>query len=651
MTLPGRRVCLWERRSPRGLAEPATFGRSCSTWACCAYARSHSPADDLRGGGRPARRRRVPRRSVGGRAVPPRRRESRDRARSRDGAPARARRRARRDGGGQALSQPAVEGPLRAHARPRARARRAGAADEGGDCASAPPGRRTRRDAHRAHRRDPARGGERQRHRRTPSSRWTRRTTRTTRSSTEEDDEDDEEELTPEQDPGAIRRYRFRHPTASGKTIAAAGFVEAARTLGVLILTHRRLLVSQFTRDLTTEGYGDRFTEAIERGQEPLRDEPADDPDVRVVRAPRRLDQPRRVPARDLRRGAHRARREDVRGDPLLPGARLHRHDGDRAADREAGLRRLPGLGRRPAAAGRRAPRADRAAALPARPAGRRDQLGADRRRRLRPGDPREDPRPPGAEPGGCEPLPRPLRQHAGHRLRRRRRPRVQPRAGVPSRRAQGGGRVRAHAAGQSRRDARRVRARRDQRAHQRAAARGGLELAARDRVHAPRTDGVAPRLPAARRPHHAHAPAQGGGHRRRLRPEGRDAQRARRLAALAARRRLLPRRRARHARPAPPLAAPRPPPADAGAVARAGDAGRAPAHRRDPARVAARRPAASSTTTSSAYWATIAGRQIRFDERAVLRAEAHRRAGEQGRARAVPRRPAPPRTRTAGCA
>jgi len=72
-------------------------------------------------------------------------------------------------------------------------------------------------------------------------------------------------------DPGAARRYRFRHPTASGKTIAAAGFVEAARTLGVLILTHRRLLVSQFQRDLTDEGYGDRFTPAIERGKEPLR--------------------------------------------------------------------------------------------------------------------------------------------------------------------------------------------------------------------------------------------------------------------------------------------------------------------------------------------------------------------------------------------
>jgi ribonuclease E len=66
-------------------------------------------------------------------------------------------------------------------------------------------------------------------------------------------------------DPGAVRRYRFRHPTASGKTIAAAGFVEAARTLGVLILTHRRLLVSQFTRDLTTEGYGPRLTDVITR--------------------------------------------------------------------------------------------------------------------------------------------------------------------------------------------------------------------------------------------------------------------------------------------------------------------------------------------------------------------------------------------------
>jgi len=67
-------------------------------------------------------------------------------------------------------------------------------------------------------------------------------------------------------DPGAIRRFRFRHPTASGKTIAAAGFVEAARNLGVLILTHRRLLVAQFKGDLTTEGYADRFTDALLAG-------------------------------------------------------------------------------------------------------------------------------------------------------------------------------------------------------------------------------------------------------------------------------------------------------------------------------------------------------------------------------------------------
>ncbi|HKV68285.1 MAG TPA: DEAD/DEAH box helicase family protein, partial [Gaiellales bacterium] len=64
-------------------------------------------------------------------------------------------------------------------------------------------------------------------------------------------------------DPGARRRYRFKHPTASGKTIAAAGFVEAARTTGVLILTHRRLLVNQFTNDLSKEGYGGRMHEPV----------------------------------------------------------------------------------------------------------------------------------------------------------------------------------------------------------------------------------------------------------------------------------------------------------------------------------------------------------------------------------------------------
>jgi len=91
----------------------------------------------------------------------------------------------------------------------------------------------------------------------------------------EDQDLDDEEgEPVQQDDPGAVRRFRFRHPTASGKTIAAAGFVEAARSMGVLILTHRRLLVQQFTRDLTTEGYADRLRPAIEDGQEPLRGNP-----------------------------------------------------------------------------------------------------------------------------------------------------------------------------------------------------------------------------------------------------------------------------------------------------------------------------------------------------------------------------------------
>jgi len=86
--------------------------------------------------------------------------------------------------------------------------------------------------------------------------------------------EDDEEDLPAAADPGASRRFRFRHPTASGKTIAAAGFVEAARTEGVLILTHRRLLVDQFRRDLTEHGYADRFTDVILGDAKPRRANP-----------------------------------------------------------------------------------------------------------------------------------------------------------------------------------------------------------------------------------------------------------------------------------------------------------------------------------------------------------------------------------------
>ena len=55
-------------------------------------------------------------------------------------------------------------------------------------------------------------------------------------------------------DPNAARRFWFEHATGAGKTVAALGFVEASRTGGVLILTHRRNLVDQFNGELFDRG-------------------------------------------------------------------------------------------------------------------------------------------------------------------------------------------------------------------------------------------------------------------------------------------------------------------------------------------------------------------------------------------------------------
>src|SRR3954467_10736085 len=74
----------------------------------------------------------------------------------------------------------------------------------------------------------------------------------------EEEDEDVVEEA-PE-DPGANRRFWFEHATGSGKTVAAVGFIEASRTGGILILTHRRNLVDQFIGEISDRGYGDRLS-------------------------------------------------------------------------------------------------------------------------------------------------------------------------------------------------------------------------------------------------------------------------------------------------------------------------------------------------------------------------------------------------------
>ncbi|MBV9716243.1 MAG: DEAD/DEAH box helicase family protein [Solirubrobacterales bacterium] len=61
------------------------------------------------------------------------------------------------------------------------------------------------------------------------------------------------------EDPNAAKRFWFEHATGAGKTVAALGFVEASRTGGVLILTHRRNLVDQFNGELRDRGYRDRI--------------------------------------------------------------------------------------------------------------------------------------------------------------------------------------------------------------------------------------------------------------------------------------------------------------------------------------------------------------------------------------------------------
>ena len=77
----------------------------------------------------------------------------------------------------------------------------------------------------------------------------------------EEPIEDEEEEQVAEavEDPGAARRFWFEHATGAGKTVAAVGFIDATRTGGVLILTHRRNLVEQFIGEISDRGYKERL--------------------------------------------------------------------------------------------------------------------------------------------------------------------------------------------------------------------------------------------------------------------------------------------------------------------------------------------------------------------------------------------------------
>jgi ribonuclease E len=73
------------------------------------------------------------------------------------------------------------------------------------------------------------------------------------------EDEDEEAVAEAAEDPGAARRFWFEHATGAGKTVAAVGFIDATRTGGVLILTHRRNLVEQFIGEISDRGYKERL--------------------------------------------------------------------------------------------------------------------------------------------------------------------------------------------------------------------------------------------------------------------------------------------------------------------------------------------------------------------------------------------------------
>ena len=79
-------------------------------------------------------------------------------------------------------------------------------------------------------------------------------------------DEDDRQLAEQPEDPNAHKRFWFEHATGAGKTVAALGFVEASRTGGILILTHRRNLVDQFIGELKDRGYRDRIHRPLMQG-------------------------------------------------------------------------------------------------------------------------------------------------------------------------------------------------------------------------------------------------------------------------------------------------------------------------------------------------------------------------------------------------
>ena len=342
------------------------------------------------------------------------------------------------------------------------------------------------------------------------------------------------------EDPNAAKRFWFEHATGAGKTVAALGFVEASRTGGILILTHRRNLVDQFHGELRDRGYAKRISPALLAGK----DNPHGPVTVETyqwfVRNAGKISDAYTIVICDE---AHTALGEktsaairDWSGPVFVgmtaTGALIARHVTDLFPTQTSrfDLAQAARRGRHRAAARR---------ADPARPGRAHDRQGAAAprrgRHRVRPGDAGRAARPDAVQHGDRRPLQDALQRRAGRRLLRRRAPRLQRRPGLPRQRHEGAGGLRRDEEARAGADPRRLRARGHRRARQRPAARGGLELAARHGLHAPRADRLQAHLPAARRPRHAPPPGQGGRHRRRLRPPGDQARRPGRDAALAA--------------------------------------------------------------------------------------------------------------------
>ena len=343
-------------------------------------------------------------------------------------------------------------------------------------------------------------------------------------------DEDEDVAEAPE-DPNAGKRFWFEHATGAGKTVAAVGFVEASRTGGVLILTHRRNLVDQFHGELRDRGYAKRIAPAL-LGHEDTPNGPVTVETYQwFVRNAGNISDAYSIVICDE---AHTALGEKTSGAIRAldrPGVR--RHDGDGRADRPPRHGPLPDADLALRSRAGRAPRRHLAAALRAHPAGpgrAHDRQGAAAARRgghrVRPGDAGPAARSAAVQPGDRGPLQDALQRRAGRRLRGGRAPRLQRRAGVPGPRDEGAGGLGRDAQARAGADPGALRARRHRRAGQRAAAGRGLELAARDDLHAPGADGLQAHLPAARRSCDASPAGQGGRHRRRLRASGDQARR-----------------------------------------------------------------------------------------------------------------------------